>query len=38
MKTHNELFRLGKKVDAYLLFKKETKSNWSFIKYVKVML
>ena len=38
MRTHNEFFRAGKIVDAYLLFEKETKLNWSFIKYVKVML
>ena len=37
MRTHNELFRLGKKVDAFLLFRKETKSKWSFEKYVKNM-
>jgi len=38
MTTHNELFKTGKKVDAYLLFRKETKANWSFEKYVNIML
>ena len=37
MKNHSELFRTGKKVDAYLLFKKETKSKWSFETYVTKM-
>lgn len=37
-KTHNQLFRLGKKVDAFLLFRKETGSNFSFEKYVKNMI
>jgi len=37
MKTHNELFAIGKKVEAYLLFKKETGTKWSFETYVKKM-
>ena len=38
MKTHNELFRVGSKVDAYLLFRQTTKSRWSFNKYVDTMI
>ena len=37
MKTHNELFKAGKKIDAYLLFKKESDTNWTFKKYVDKM-
>ena len=37
MKTHNELFKLGKKIDAYILFRKQTKTKWCFIKYVSKM-
>jgi hypothetical protein len=37
MTTHNELFKAGKKVDAYLMFKKESKTTWSFDTYVKKM-
>ena len=37
MKTHNELFKAGKKVEAYLMFKKESKVTWSFDSYIKRM-
>jgi hypothetical protein len=35
MATHNELFKQGKKIDAYLQFKSESKLRWSFDKYCK---
>jgi len=38
MKTHIELFKSGKMVDAYLAFKKEQKKlNWSFKTYINKM-
>jgi len=35
--THNELFKAGKKIDAYLMFKKESKTTWSFKTYANKM-
>jgi hypothetical protein len=37
MTTHNELFKAGKKVDAYLMFKKQSNTTWSFETYVNKM-
>ena len=38
MTTHNQLFRKGFKVDAYLLFRGTNKAKWSFNKYVTTMI
>jgi hypothetical protein len=37
MKTHNQLFREGSKTEAYLLFKKETNTKWTFKTYSEKM-